>query len=1190
MRSKLLYSAIVLLIISCHQKNPLFKQVTSEKSGIHFNNEVIEDGPFNVMSYEYLYNGGGVGIGDFNNDSLPDIYFTGNRVGNKLYINKGHMQFEDVTDIAGVGGNGKWCKGVSVIDINNDGLMDMYVSAAVLADHSQRKNILYINQGINKTTGIPVFKDMAEEYGLADSASTQMAAFFDYDNDGDLDVYLLVNELDGTYPNTFRPIRKDGSWPNTDKLLRNEWNDSLKHPVFKDVSKQAGILIEGYGLGLNIVDINNDGWKDIYVSNDYLSNNHLYINNKNGTFTDRSEEYFKHTSYNAMGNDIADINNDGLPDVIELDMAPTDNYRLKMMNNNINYQTNQNCARYGYMQQYIRNTLQLNRGPGILGNDSVGPPVFSEIGFYSGIAQTDWSWAPLAIDVNNDGYRDLMISNGLPKDMTDLDFIAYRNSANANTPQSELLKQLPSVKINNNIFLNNGDLTFTDKTNDWGWNFPTFSAGMAYADFDRDGDIDVVINNTNMEASLLENTLNNSTKKDNNYLRVQLQGDPLNKNGLGSIIRLYYQGTQQMYEYTPYRGYMSSVENTAHFGVGGTTIIDSVVVNWPDKKREVIKNVAANQTLTVNINRAGVNLELSAPPVTANGWFKDITKPSGVDFVASELDFIDFNIQRLLLHKLTQYGPSLAAADVNGDGLDDLVVGTGSPNYAKLFLQKKDGSFLQKSFIDSLDLKLQDDAGICMFDADGDNDVDIYIAGGGCENEPFSKAYADHLYINDGKGNFKETTNSLPGNYAVKSCVKAIDYNNDGLLDLFVGGRVLPGSYPKAVSSFIYRNDSRNGKIKFTDVTKEVAPALQNIGLVTDAAWTDADNDGRPDLIVVGEWMPVTVFKNINGKFAPVTTSLSKQPGWWNSIAVADVDNDGDMDYVVGNYGMNGFLKPSTQFPLMAYAKDFDNNGSYDAVFSSWLPATNNGEIKSFPIAGRDEMIREMSGMKERFPNYASYAQREMKNVFTPEELTGALQLSANNFYSCWIENKGNLNFVLHQLPAEAQLAPVYGITINDFNGDGNPDIILNGNEFSMAPMLGRYDALNGLLLQGNGKGDFTPLSIIQSGIYIPGNGKSLVQFVNNGKLTIAAGQNASYLKLFQSKNTQGDIILLQPNDVTAIVQLKNGKKRKEELTYGSSFQSQSARFIQLNPSIQSVTITNNKKQKRFITNQHASL
>ena len=1176
---------VTFFFLSCKQKQTLFREVKSDRSGIYFNNKITEDAELNVMNYEYIYNGGGVAIGDFNNDSLPDIYFTGNMVSNKLYLNKGNMKFEDVTDAAGVGGKGKWCKGVSVVDINNDGLMDMYVCASVQLPVSERKNLLYINQGIDKKTGIPVFKEEAEEYGLANNAGTQMATFFDYDNDGDLDVFLLVNELTGIYPNEFRPIRKDGSWPNTDKLLRNDWSDSLKHPVFTDVSKQAGILVEGYGLGVNIADINNDGWKDIYVSNDYLSNNLLYINNHDGTFTERCAEYLKHTSKNAMGNDIADINNDGLADVIELDMAPADNYRLKMMNNEINYQTFQSSAQFGYMHQYTRNMLQLNQGPRILDNDSIGSPIFSEVAYYSGIAQTDWSWAPLAVDVDNDGYRDLIITNGLPKDMSDLDFIAYRKQAMANTPHDEMLKQLPSVKINNYIFHNNGDITFTDKTKEWGWDIPTFSAGIAYADLDRDGDVDVVINNTNMEATLLENTLNENKTKENNFLRIQLQGDSLNRNGLGAIIHLYYQGKQQVYEYTPYRGYMSSVENIAHFGVGSTTIIDSIIVDWPNSKKQVLKNIITNQIITINISQANTKENYTRPNFAVNNWFTDITKASGINLIASEVDFIDFNIQRMIPHKLSQYGPSLAVGDLNGDGVEDLLVGGGSPNYATLFLQKADGSFIQKKFIDTSALKLQDDAGICLFDADGDGDLDVYIASGGCENEPGSKAYTDHFYINDGKANFKEDLTAFAPNYTTKSCVKAADYDNDGDLDLFVGGRVFPGSYPQAVSSFIYRNDTKNGKIKFTDVTNEVAPALRNIGLVSDAIWSDVDNDGDLDLIVIGEWMPITVFINTNGKFAPVNTGLSGALGWWNSITSADIDNDGDMDYIVGNFGMNGFLRPTPQFPIKAYGKDFDNNGSFDAVFSSWLPSTVNGKLKEYPVSGRDEFIKEMSGMKERFPNYSSYARREMKDIFTETELKGSIQLSANNFYSCWIENKGNLQFTLHPLPSQAQWAPVYGISATDFNGDGNIDIALNGNEFSMAPPLGRYDALNGLVLQGDGKGNFSPLSIMQSGLYVPGNGKSLVQLISNNKLTLAAAQNSSWLKLFQNKKLQGKIIMLQPNDKFALVLLKNGQKRKEEFSYGSSFLSQSGRFIQLNPSIKSIEITNNKNQKRIINN-----
>ena len=619
-------SAFVLL--ACKDNKQLFRTISPEKSGIDFINQITESPNLNVLNYEYIYNGGGIGIGDFNNDSLPDVYFTGNMVSNKLYINKGNLHFEDITAAAGVDGNAKWCKGASVVDINNDGWLDIYVCAAILPDSNARRNLLYINQGLDKKTGNPTFTEMGASYGLNDASNTQMAAFFDYDNDGDLDVYLLVNDLDGTYPNEFRPIRKDGSWPNTDKLLENKFDSVLHHPFFTDVSTKSGILIEGHGLGVSIVDINQDGWKDIYVSNDYLSNSIFYINNKNGTFTDHCADYLKHTSRNAMGNDIADINNDGLADIIETDMMPADNYRQKMMNNDIKYQTFQNSERFGYMYQYPRNTLQLNQGFGVKANDSIDIPVFSEIAYLSGVAHTDWSWAPLLMDADNDGYRDLLITNGLPKDMSDMDFMAYRKNAVATARMEEILTQLPTVKISNNIFRNNGDLTFTDKTNDWGWNAPTYSAGMAYADFDRDGDIDVMVNNTNMPVSFLENT-ENEQKDRYHYINIKLKGNENNIHGIGAMIHVYSNGMHQSYENSPYRGYLSTIENMAHFGLGKSNLVDSIRIEWPENIQETIIHPVIDATLIIDIKNANQKVVIDKSSLLFENWFTDIS-PTGL--------------------------------------------------------------------------------------------------------------------------------------------------------------------------------------------------------------------------------------------------------------------------------------------------------------------------------------------------------------------------------------------------------------------------------------------------------------------------------------------------------------------------------------------------------------------------------
>ncbi len=1173
------FLAWVLLFVSCQQNVPLFREIKPAQSGIDFANNIPESEELNVLNYEYIYNGGGVGIGDFNNDSLPDIYFAGNRVPNKLYLNKGGLTFEDITASAGVAGMGKWSKGVSVVDINNDGWMDIYVSAAVLPDSNMRKNMLFVNRGNDPGTGKPVFSEMAAAYGLADASNTHMAAFFDYDNDGDLDVYLLINDLDGTYPNEFRPIRKDGSWPNTDKLLENRYDSSLQHPVFTDVSRKAGILIEGHGLGINITDINRDGWKDIYISNDYISNNILYINNGNGTFTDHCADILKHTSKNAMGNDVADINNDGQPDIIEMDMMPADNYRQKMMHNDVSYQAFQNADRYGYIYQYPRNTLQLNQG---IAPDSLRLPAFSEIAFLSGVAHTDWSWAPLLVDADNDGFRDLMISNGLPRDMSDLDFMAYRKNAVAKTPLEEVLKQLPAVNVSNYIFRNNGNLTFTDMTQAWGWEAPGFSTGMACADLDRDGDLDVVINNTNMTASLLENTLAQKEAITNkHHIRVRLQGPAANRNGIGAWIHLYYRGGHQVHEHTPYRGYLSSIEHITHFGIGDAQGIDSIRVEWPGGKSQLLLNQKPDQEITIDIQKAG---ESTTTPDTDSSLFEDITKSLGLQYGFREVDFIDFNIQRLIPHKLTRYGPSVAVGDLNGDGLEDLVTGGSSPFNAMVFLQQAGGKFSGKHIVETKIPQLQDDAGLCLFDADMDGDLDLYIASGGAENEPQSKPYMDHFYLNDGRGNFTEQTLAITNNRASKSCIAAHDYDQDGDLDLFIGGRVIPGRYPMPTSSFLYRNDSKDGRIEFTDVTRTVAPGLQGIGMVTAALWSDADNDGKQELVLATEWGPLMMFKWQGNQFKKVATELDAQTGWWNSIIPADIDNDGDMDYVAGNYGLNGFLQPTNSRPVKAYLYDFDSNTSMDAVFSSFRrSALADTTVREFPLAGRDEFLREMSAMKERFPNYRSYAGADMGQLFKPASLKAAQTFTVVNFNSCWIENKGNFNFAFHPLPIEAQFAPVYGIIARDLDEDGLTDLALNGNEYSMAPALGRYDALNGLVLKGDGKGHFKALSLARSGIYIRDNGKALAEIALPSGIALVAVENTGMLRVFGNRKHNARPFRLAADESHAMVYLKNGQVRKEEYPTGSGFLTQSARILALDESATHAEIFNNRGQKRTV-------
>ena len=1177
----------ILLFSSCKKKETLFEMVDSEHSGIHFNNQIIETDSLNVLDISNIYNGGGVGIGDFNKDGLEDVYFTGNKVSNKLYLNKGNFKFQDITEEAKVTGNGKWCRGVSVIDINNDGWLDMYISATLGKDSNARKNLLYINQGADKN-GVPHFKEMAAEYGLADTSYSTMASFFDYDNDGDLDMYLVVNEIkDPHIPNIFHPVFKDSAFQNGGRLYRNDWNNLLKHGVFTDVSKQAGVSADGYGHNVVVTDINKDGWTDIYVTNDYLPNDLLWINNHDGTFTEHLSDYFKHTSYNAMGSDIGDVNNDGLMDVITLDMNPKDNYRKKLMMKPNSYQTYQNSDHFGYNYQYVRNTLQLNQGPRMKQNDSIGVPVFSEIAFYAGVAETDWSWTPLLVDFDNDGNRDLMVTNGFPRDVTDNEFIMFRNKAFSVASKSLLLSQIPEVKIHNYAFKNNGNLTFTDASEKWGITTPTFSNGAAYVDLDNDGDLDFVVNNINDEASIYKNNEREQNKDSSHYLQVKLTGDTLNKAGLGAWVELHYDhGKQQVWENTPYRGYLSTVQDIGHFGLGNVKMIDSIIIKWQNGKTQVLQNTSADQLLQVNIttavNAPTENRALFAP----NNLFKEITDSAGIHYVHQQNDFVDFNIQKLLPHKLSEYGPALAAGDVDGNGLDDMITGGAAGYSAQLFLQKTGNRFTQQPLLPNTTGKPTDDMGLLLFDADGDGDQDLYIAGGGYQNPSGSAAYQDKLYINDGKGNYTRDSLALPDNLTSKFCVRAIDYDKDGDLDLFIAGRVDPWSYPKPVSSFIYRNDSKEGHIKFTDVTNEVAKELKNIGLVCDALFTDFDNDGWPDLVLAGEWMPVTFLKNDKGIFKNVTaaTGVINQIGWWNTIVPGDFDNDGDIDYIVGNAGQNTSYKASDKYPISIYAKDFDNNGSYDAFPTLWLPTSQLDQTKKeYPAQTRDDIVKQMIGMRSIFQNYKSFATATIDQLFTKEQLKDALQLKANNLQSSYLRNDGHGKFTMTPLPAQAQLSVLNGMVADDFDGDGNLDIFINGNDYGTEVSVGRYDALNGLLLKGNGDGSFTAQSILQSGIYIPGNGKALAKLRGgNGQYLVAATQNRGPMKMFELKK-EIKSVALQPSDLAAAITFKNGKVQRQEFYYGCSFLSQSVRFLSIGSNMASVTIFNIKGQSRKI-------
>ncbi len=1170
--------AFLFLLTACREK-PLFERLDSSETGITFANTITDSDTLNILNYQYIYNGGGVGIGDFNNDQKPDVFFAGNQVSNRLYINetgtgKSDFHFKDVTQTAGVGGGGRWCSGVSVVDINADGKLDVYVSNTLHKKAAQRANLLYVNQG-NDADGSPKFREMAVDYGIADTTFTTHSAFFDYDNDGDLDLFVLVDQVvDPRSTANLRTQANDDSSPNVDRLYRNDFDPKRGHAYFTDVTKQAGILAEGFGLGLNICDINRDGWKDIYVTNDFATNDVLYINNRNGTFTNRARELFKHTSSSAMGNDVADINSDGLADIIVMDMLPEDNLRKKSLMGPSSYFAYQEWDRLGYEHQYTRNTLQLNQGirptgvrPTGMDTSGANMPVFSEVSMLAGVAETEWSWSPLLADFDHDGHRDLLITNGFPRDITDRDFTNYYSSVNtylSDELRKGLTEKMPQVKVSNYAYRNKGNAQFENVTEGWGMTEPSFSNGAAYADFDGDGDLDYVINNINDEAFVYKNNLTDQKSEAAHYLRIQFEGDGANRAGIGALVEYELpDGRKEFYEHTPYRGYLSSVEPVAHLGLGNARTIKNLKVTWPGGRVQILPSVNADQTIMVKAVDAQLSTTNAISSVSKT-LLQDVTADLGITYRHEERDIIDFNGQKTLLHKLTEYGPALAAGDVNGDGLVDIVVGGSSKYSTELLLQQSTGRFVLKP----MSAKLAEDAGLLLFDADGDGDLDLYAASGSPEFSPeqMNEAMRHRLYMNDGKGNFTLDPNALPNFRVNGSCVKAADFDRDGDLDLFVGGRVEPYKYPMSVPSYLLRNDSRKGQPRFTDVTAQLAPTLAKGGLTCDALWTDFDNDGYMDLMLASEWAPLTILRNVKGRFQPLDNSgLSDKAGFWNSLTPGDFDNDGDVDYLAGNVGQNNLLRASTEHPVRIYAGDFDNNGFYDA-FPSVYFKNAKGEYDEYPYFGWDDMVKQMIGIKKRYIKYGPFGEATMSQILTEDERSQALKLSANYLMSSYVENKGNGTFEVRPLPVTAQAAPVFGMLSQDVDGDGNLDAVLVGNEHGSDLVAGRMDAFNGLVLKGDGKGNFSTLTLAQSGFYVPGNAKAIVSFPDaQGHCRLAVTENRGPLRIFAMQPSQ-TFTPVDSRTTVVGVRLKNGKVRRQEIPFGTSFYGQSARGVWLLP------------------------
>jgi enediyne biosynthesis protein E4 len=1079
-----------------HVNRSLFTVVESDHSGIDFINRVEYTEEFNTYTYRNFYNGAGVGAGDFNHDGLPDLFFCGNLVGNRLYINKGNFVFEDVTVKAGLANGGSWSSGVSIADVNGDGLLDIYICKSGKPDTENRKNELFINNGDL------TFTEKASEYGLDVLGLSNHATFFDYDRDGDLDCYLLNNSFQSVTEFDIRPgQRKVRDNLGANKLLRNDGDH------FTDVTVLAGIYSSkiGFGLGVSIGDLNRDGWMDIYVANDFFERDYLYLNNGNGTFRECLEDQIGETSLGAMGADISDLNNDGWPEIFVTEMTPEDiqRYRTKTFFEDWNrYQTK---LRNGYHHQFPRNTLQLNNRNGS----------FSEIGRYSGVSTTDWSWGALIFDMDNDGWRDIFVANGIFKDLLDLDFLDMYSDPSVmrtmiRTEENAILQligKIPSVRIPNYAFRNNHDLTFTNLSGAFGLNIPSWSNGSAFADLDNDGDLDLVVNNVNMGSFIFKN--GSDRIKNSNFLVLELEGRSGNTFATGSCVTVFYDGKMNYQELIPCRGFQSTSDNRLHFGLGSSQKVDSVTITWPDGFYSVIRYPEVNRILRISEKDVPFS-EIGKASIQSAPVFRKAENIIIPDFIHRENDFNDFERHKLIFRMVSNEGPAIEVADFNGDGLDDLYACNAKDATGRLYLQNKQGRFYDKNKDLFEKDRISEDTDCAIFDADGDGDMDLYVATGGNEFPKSSSALADRLYLNDGKGNLIRSVQMFPeGKYESNSCIEPADFDNDGDTDLFIGTRLIPFSYGLPASSYLLEND---GQGNFRDVTSLKAKSLINLGMVTDMVWADIDNDGDQDMLIAGDWMQIRMLKNENGYFSDISNSagLTNTEGFWHTVLAKDLNDDGLIDFILGNEGLNARFRADTDSPLTMYVNDFDLNGTIEQVIC-WP----DGD-KLYPLAMKNDLTNQIPSLRNRYKSFADYKDATIHDIFSIEVLNRSIKLHARVTETCILINQGKGRFELSPLPPEAQYTPVYAITAGDFDNDGICDIVLGGNQYRFKPETGINDAGYGLFLKGEPGFKWKPLSPGESGLFIKGQIRDMGKMIIKDKNILVIALNNNKLMFYE--------------------------------------------------------------------------